>query len=490
MREFGVEMVGVDLLAPHPESARVPPMRKAEFEALVHDVRERGVLVPLEVLTVPEEGGETNYVLDGCNRLRAAREVGLLAVPVRDAPIGDLDPVLYILRSASLRRHLSDDQRAVLAEQERQYLADQSNQARAKAAGSVGGRGRSRPEDSSAANAAAELSEVEVRDRSQEVRERVAGGHNISSWKVRQAQRVAAASPELAEQVRTGEKRLAEAVREVERAAKARALEEAAEANRGGGQAGEWELQATDCIEGLAQLGEGEVRLIFADPPYNESIDYGFGKEADSLSERDYLHWTEQWMEACVRVLSDDGAMWVLISEDWADDFGYLLRTKGLRRRRWVVWRETFGAYSSNNFGRCARHLFYYVKDQDKFVFHADAVRVESARLAEYEDPRADPAGKVMSNVWTISRVMGNHSERLPGFPTQLPLDLLRPIVAACSDPGDWVLDPFTGSGTTGVAALELGRRFVGFERNPRFVEWARRRLSLVGLTGTQSTFE
>jgi DNA modification methylase len=75
-------------------------------------------------------------------------------------------------------------------------------------------------------------------------------------------------------------------------------------------------------------------------------------------------------------------------------------------------------------------------------------------------------------------RLVGNAEERLPGFPTQLPLEILRAIVGCASDPGDRVLDPFCGSGTTGVACVESGRLFSGIEKNPEYVEQARERLA------------
>jgi hypothetical protein len=133
-------------------------------------------------------------------------------------------------------------------------------------------------------------------------------------------------------------------------------------------------------------------------------------------------------------------------------------------------------------FNRCSRHLLHFVKDPRRFVFHAEAVRRASARQAKYCDKRADPWGKVWDDVWGIEppipRLVDNDAERIPGFPTQLPLALLLPIVGCASDPGDLVVDPFSGSATTGEACLTLGRRFVGIERNEEYVRLARQRLT------------
>jgi site-specific DNA-methyltransferase (adenine-specific) len=236
----------------------------------------------------------------------------------------------------------------------------------------------------------------------------------------------------------------------------------------------------------LPKIEPGTVRLVFVDSPYNEGVDYGDGPDADRLPRDRFLSWCREWLDACVRVLTPDGSLWVLISEDYADAFGLMLREVGLHRRRWLIWEETFGVHLEDNFGRCARHLFYCVKDPERFVFHADAVRVPSARQKVYGDKRADQDGRVMPNVLHFSRVMGNHPERLPDIPTQLPLDLLRMVVGCASDPGDLVLDPFSGSATTGAACIELGRRFLGIEDKAEFVRLSQQRL-LAAQHGGQS---
>ena len=195
------------------------------------------------------------------------------------------------------------------------------------------------------------------------------------------------------------------------------------------------------------------------------------------MSEADYLHWCRIWLAECQRLLSDDGSLWVLINDDYADHFGLLLRKTGLHRRAWIKWYETFGVNCTNNFNRCSRHLFYHVKNSRRFVFDPDAVGRPSDRQTKYDDKRAGPHGKLWDNVWSIPRLVENSRERLPDFPTQLPLELVRPIVHCASEPGDLVLDPFCGSGTTGVAAIESGRQFIGIELNPQFAKAARQRL-------------
>jgi site-specific DNA-methyltransferase (adenine-specific) len=186
-------------------------------------------------------------------------------------------------------------------------------------------------------------------------------------------------------------------------------------------------------------------------------------------------------MRAVARSLAEDGSFWVLIGDEYADHFGLLLKEAGLHRRQWLIWYEAFGVNCQRGFNRCSRHLFWMVKDPARFVFHDSAVLRPSDRQTKYADGRAQPGGKLWDSVWGINppipRLVENSRERLPGFPTQLPLALLTAVVGCASDPGDLVLDPFSGSGTTGAAALTLGRRYLGLERNRAYAEQSRLRL-------------
>lgn len=244
-----------------------------------------------------------------------------------------------------------------------------------------------------------------------------------------------------------------------------------------------WDVIHGDCVPTLAGLEAGSVRLVFADPPYNIGVDYGQGRDADLLEQEEYIDWCQSWIDAAARLLTDDGSMWIMIGDEYADLFGVMLRDAGLHRRSWIKWYESFGVNCSNNFNRCSRHLFYCVKDAKRFVFNADAVSRPSDRQVKYGDSRADPGGKVWDNIWGINppipRLVDNHRDRIPDFPTQLPIELLLAVVGCASEPGDLILDPFNGSGTTGAAALRLGRRYLGIEKESKFAGLARMRLSI-----------
>ncbi len=244
-----------------------------------------------------------------------------------------------------------------------------------------------------------------------------------------------------------------------------------------------WQCVITgDCLKILSSLPEGFARLVFADPPYNTGVDYGDGAAADRLPDEQYLDWCGRWMAQCIRVLRPDGSLWVVINDEYVSRFDILLAEGGLHRRSWIKWYEKFGTNCTTKFNRTSRHVLYCVKDPRRFVFNREAVTRQSDRQLKYNDKRANPAGKIWDDVWTIPRLAGTHKERIAGFPTQLPLDLLRPIIGCASDPDDYVIDPFSGSATTGVAAVEQGRRYIGIESRPTFADLSRTRLEVVGL--------
>jgi DNA modification methylase len=231
-----------------------------------------------------------------------------------------------------------------------------------------------------------------------------------------------------------------------------------------------------DCLEVLRTIEAASANLVFADPPYNIGVKYD--QHGDSMSPTDYLSWCRKWIFASSEVLREDGSMWILINDEWVADLLGQMRDYGLTLRSWVIWYETFGVNCANKFNRTKRHLLYAVKDSRRFTFNKSAVTVPSARLAKYGDKRANPAGKIMDDVWTIPRVCGTFKERIKEFPTQLPFELLRRIVGCSSNPCDLVVDPFCGSGTTAVVCQELGRRFMGSELSPRYADLSRSRLA------------
>jgi site-specific DNA-methyltransferase (adenine-specific) len=246
----------------------------------------------------------------------------------------------------------------------------------------------------------------------------------------------------------------------------------------------------------LAELPEACVDLAFADPPFN--IGYEYDAYDDRRAKADYLAWTEKWLSAVRRVLKPAGSFYVAIGDEYAAEIKVRLDDLGLTMRNWIVWHYTFGVNCTKKFNRSHAHIFYYVADAKRYTFNADEVRVPSARQTTYADRRANPRGKLPDDTWVlrpqederffrddtdtwyVSRVCGTFKERT-NHPCQMPEALLERIIRVSSNPGDLVLDPFGGSGTTLAAAKRLGRRYLGLELSPDYAE--RIRLRLEGVT-------
>jgi DNA modification methylase len=231
-----------------------------------------------------------------------------------------------------------------------------------------------------------------------------------------------------------------------------------------------------DCLESLPTLERESVDLVVTDPPYNIGIDYGYGPDSDRR--RDYDLWCEEWIGWCYRLLKPHGSLWIISGQEYGAFIDIAIQNAGMTVRNRITWHETFGVYCQKKFGRCSRPIYYAVKNQKRFTFNAEAVTIPSARQAKYGDKRANPAGKIMGDVWQVNRVCGTFRERVAGVPTQLPEELVERIIGVSSNPGDTILDPFAGSGTTLAVAARMGRSGIGCELNPEYAKIAEARIA------------
>ena len=236
-----------------------------------------------------------------------------------------------------------------------------------------------------------------------------------------------------------------------------------------------------DCLDLLARMPDAAVQLAFADPPFN--IGYEYDAYDDRLAADAYLDWSKRWMAEVRRVLRADGTFWLAIGDEYAAELKVIAtRELGFTCRSWVVWYYTFGVNCKQKFSRSHAHLFHFVKDPTAFTFNTDAIRVPSARELVYGDRRADARGRLPDDTWILRpqdlpegftadgdtwyfpRVCGTFKERSGWHGCQMPEQLLGRIIRACSQPGEVVLDPFGGSGTTLAVAKKLDRSFLGLE--------------------------
>jgi DNA modification methylase len=252
-----------------------------------------------------------------------------------------------------------------------------------------------------------------------------------------------------------------------------------------------------DCVSQLAKVPAGSVDLVFADPPFN--IGYEYDEYDDRRPRNEYHTWSRSWMAGVARVLKPDGTFWLAIGDEHAAELKVIAQDDlGFSCRSWVIWYYTFGVNCRRGFSRSHTHLFHFVKDAARFTFNAEnpLVRVLSARQMVYADNRANPRGRLPDNTWILrpqdaprscfapmhdtwyfARVAGTFKEREGFHGCQMPEQLLGRIIRVSSHPGDVVLDPFTGSGTTLVTAKKLGRRWLGFELSPEYARRAAARI-------------
>ncbi len=231
-----------------------------------------------------------------------------------------------------------------------------------------------------------------------------------------------------------------------------------------------------DCVAVLRGVTEPFADLIFADPPFN--IGYKYDKYHDKKTHEKYLAWTENWIAACTSVLRPHGSFYVAIGDEYAANIKLIADAQGLVLRNWIIWHYTFGQQTKTKFARAHAHILYFVKDPKNFTFNDEIVRVISDRQKKYRDKRANPAGKMPDDVWNeYPRLCGTFVERT-GFPCQMPESLLARIIRVSSNEGDWVLDPFCGSGTTATVAHKLNRTYTSSDMSEQYVEAARQRIA------------
>jgi DNA modification methylase len=235
-----------------------------------------------------------------------------------------------------------------------------------------------------------------------------------------------------------------------------------------------------DCVQVLGAAAKPFADLIFADPPFN--IGYKYDKYNDKKAREKYLAWTRQWTEACVRVLKPHGSFYIAIGDDYAARVRLIVEDEfGLTLRNWIIWHYSFGQQTKNKFARSHTHILYFVRNPKTFTFNDTMVRVISDRQKKYADKRANPAGKMPDDVWDeYPRLCGTFRERTR-FPCQMPESLLARIIRVSSNEGDWVLDPFCGSGTTAAVAAKLKRVYTSTDISEEYVREAADRIRFGG---------
>ncbi len=242
-----------------------------------------------------------------------------------------------------------------------------------------------------------------------------------------------------------------------------------------------------DCVSALEALPSASVDLVFADPPYNlqlagelhrpdqsrvDAVDDDWD-QFDTFAA--YDDFTRAWLLACRRVLKPDGTLWVIGSYHNIFRVGAILQDLGFWILNDIVWRKTnpMPNFRGRRFANAHETLIWAAPRQSakKYTFNYDALKAFNDDLQMRSD-------------WNLPICTGD--ERLKEadgqkvHPTQKPESLLYRVLLSTSEPGDVVVDPFFGTGTTGAVAKRLGRNFIGVEREQTYIDHALRRIAAV----------
>ncbi|MDE2229014.1 MAG: site-specific DNA-methyltransferase [Alphaproteobacteria bacterium] len=256
---------------------------------------------------------------------------------------------------------------------------------------------------------------------------------------------------------------------------------------RDSGEPGDYlgEVLVGDCVEVMTRLPAGSVDLVFADPPYNlqlggalhrpdnshvDAVTESWDKFADFAT---YDRFSRAWLEAARRLLKPDGTLWVIGSYHNIYRVGSLLQNLGFWILNDIVWRKTnpMPNFHGRRFTNAHETLLWCARSRDsKYTFNYHAMKA----LNDDVQMRSD---------WLLPICGGSERLKRDGkkaHPTQKPEALLHRVLLAATRPGDLVLDPFFGTGTTGAVAKRLNRRFIGIEREKDYVRLARERVAMI----------
>lgn len=430
-------------LKPHLLAERICEMDKAQFDSLKLSIKTMGRLTdPIDLFD--------GMILDGRHRYKACIELGI-APTFRQFKGSYAEAVEYVI-AKNAHRHMSEAQRVCAAEAFMDDLVKHR---------------RPGPKD--------ERQNALGSGKSSEI---AALRFGVKARQVERVRAIRQVNTVIYEKILAGRANVNQAATQLKHSARekeVRSLRRSAAVTLA-----DCELLCGDNVEVMGKMKPASARVIFADPPYNNGWAYDADPDRDRVHAEVYLKRLRATVEACARLLADDGSLFLLIDDAWSDPVGMMLRSTGLVRRPTIVWVETFGTYNATEDGlsRGCRFVHYYTRSNKPLVNTVES-RVESWRRAN-GDPRANEHGRMPDNIWQIARITSQSHERVPWLgqakqPPQLPLELVRRCILLASNPGDLVLDPFNGNGVTGVAALTEQRRYVGIDRSQKYIDQARR---------------
>jgi len=254
-------------------------------------------------------------------------------------------------------------------------------------------------------------------------------------------------------------------------------------------------LYPGDCLKLLSTIPDESLNLVVTSPPYN------IGKEYEKrLRLGSYIDQQAAIIRECVRCLSPHGSVCWQVG-NYVDNGAIIpldtvlypiFTDLGLKMRNRIVWHFEHGLHCARRFSGRYETIMWFTKT-DKYVFNLDPVRVPQKYPGKkyFKGPNAgkyscNPLGKNPGDLWIIPNVKSNHVEKTD-HPCQFPVELIERLVLSMTNEGDWVLDPFLGTGTSIIAAIRHKRRGAGAEMIGKYVELAMKRIKQE-LAGTLRT--
>jgi len=231
------------------------------------------------------------------------------------------------------------------------------------------------------------------------------------------------------------------------------------------------DIKTGDALYLFKEIESESVDLIIADPPYNLRKDYGNNHDFKEFEE--YIEFCRRWLCEAKRTLKSTGTIYVFMGVRFISYlFDILDRELELFFNSWITWHYTQGMGRKVGFSPRHDDILMFTKSTN-FIFNLDAVRVPQKFYRERNNMRGANPG----DVWEFSHVHYCNENR-QAHPTQKPEGLIERMILASSNVGDFILDPFSGSGTTLRVSQQLDRKCVGFEINPEYVNSTRIRLA------------
>ena len=239
-----------------------------------------------------------------------------------------------------------------------------------------------------------------------------------------------------------------------------------------------------DSFSVLKKIKDKSIDLLVVDPPYN--LDKNFhGSNFKKLGFKEYADYTEKWITAIKGKLKDTASLYVCCDWKSALVIGEIIDKHFVLRNR-ITWQREKGRGAKANWKNCMEDIFFATVSDD-YTFNLDAVKQKRKVLAPYKqdgkpkDWEDTSDGKFRltcpSNFWDDIAIPYWSMAENTAHPTQKPEKLIAKLILASSNAGDLVLDPFAGSGTTGVVAKKLSRNYINIEQNPLYCAWGEKRL-------------